>query len=119
MTASSKFSSHEAYFATAEPEAKAVLLRIQALIESDVPGATRCISYNMPAFRLARTFVYFAAFKKHIGIYPPVKDDASLIEALAPYRNEKGNLAFPLAKPLPYELIKRVVTALVKQYAVA
>jgi uncharacterized protein YdhG (YjbR/CyaY superfamily) len=70
----------------------------------------------MPAFRLGRTFFYFAAFKKHIGIYPPVTDDQQLISELAPFRNEKGNLAFPYDQDLPLTLIGRVATALAIQY---
>jgi uncharacterized protein YdhG (YjbR/CyaY superfamily) len=112
-----QFESHEQYFASAPPDVRAILSRIQAVVESQVPDASRCISYNMPAFKLKRTFFYFAAFKKHIGVYPPVTSDAVLIEALAPYRGEKGNLSFPLNKPIPYELIGRVAAALAKQYA--
>jgi uncharacterized protein YdhG (YjbR/CyaY superfamily) len=112
-----QFESHEQYFASVPPDVRAILSRIQAVVESQVPEASRCISYNMPAFKLKRTFFYFAAFKKHIGVYPPVTSDAVLIEALAPYRGEKGNLSFPLNKPIPYELIGRVAAALAKQYA--
>ena len=58
----------------------------------------------------------FAAFKKHIGIYPPLQNDRVLMNELPPYRGEKGNLKFPLNEPLPYELIERVVVALAQQY---
>jgi uncharacterized protein YdhG (YjbR/CyaY superfamily) len=68
------------------------------------------------AFKLSRTFIYFAAFKKHIGIYPPVTGDKTLSDELLPYAGDKGNLKFPLDKPMPYELIGRVVVALAKQY---
>jgi len=77
-----------------------------------LPEASRCVSYNMPAFKHGRVFFFFAAFKKHIGIYPPVTQDARLIRELAPYRNEKGNLSFPLDEELPVELIGRVAQAL-------
>jgi uncharacterized protein YdhG (YjbR/CyaY superfamily) len=53
--------------------------------------------------------VYFAAFKNHIGFYPPVSGDARLEKALSPYAGEKGNLRFPLDQPIPYGLIKRIV----------
>lgn len=110
-------STHDDYFAQATPEARPLLVSIQAKVESLLPDATRCISYKLPAFKGERVFFYFAAFKKHIGVYPPVTEDAALIETLAPYRNEKGNLAFPLAEPLPIELIGRVAVALHRQYA--
>lgn len=110
------FPSHEAYFDSAAPEAQPLLTSIQEKVESLIPTATRCISYNMPAFRGKRVFFYFAAFKKHIGIYPPVKGDAALIAELMPYRGEKGNLAFQLNEPLPLDLIGRVALALHREY---
>lgn len=110
------FSSHDEYFANATPEVRPLLRAIQAKIESLLPDVSRCISYNLPAFRGKRVFFYFAAFKNHIGIYPPVTQDAALIQALAPYRGEKGNLSFPLAQELPLELIGRVAIALHREH---
>jgi len=112
-----RFTSHEDYIAAALPQVQPLLRRIGGIVEARVPLAVPCIRYNMPAFRLARTFFYFAAFKKHIGIYPPVMDDQPLISELAPFRNEKGNLAFPYAQDFPVELIGRVASALATQYA--
>ena len=54
----------------------------------------------MPALKLERTFIYFAAFKKHVGIYPPVTVDERLKKELLPYTNEKGNLRFPLSEAM-------------------
>jgi uncharacterized protein YdhG (YjbR/CyaY superfamily) len=71
----------------------------------------------MPAFRLNGILLYFAAFKSHIGIYPPVSGDPSLERALSPYAGPKGNLKFPLDQPLPYDLIARIVTLRAKQQA--
>ncbi len=82
-----------------------------------VPEAVETISYQMPAFRLKRIFFYFAAFKKHIGVYPPVSGDDDLMQALLPYRNDKGNLKFPLDQPMPYDLIGRVAEALARQHS--
>jgi len=112
-----RFATHEAYIAAAPAEVQALLRQIQSEVESRVPGATRCVSYQLPAYRLGRVFFYFAAFKKHIGVYPPATGDAALIAELAPYRNAKGNLAFPLNQPLPCALIGRVAEALAAQYA--
>jgi uncharacterized protein YdhG (YjbR/CyaY superfamily) len=108
--------SHDDYFATAPPEVRRLLRAIQATVETVVPDATRCVSYNMPAFTSGRVFFYFAAFKKHIGVYPPVTQDERLIQELAPYRGEKGNLSFPLKEALPIELIGRVALALSLEY---
>jgi uncharacterized protein YdhG (YjbR/CyaY superfamily) len=109
--------SHEAYVASVPEAVRPRLTAIQAKVESLLPGATRCIGYSMPAYRGSRRiFFYFAAFKKHIGIYPPVTRDAALIAELAPYRGEKGNLTFALNQPLPIELIGRVAVALHREY---
>lgn len=111
-----KFSSVDEYITASAPAARPVLVRLRELAKKAVPQAQETISYQMPALRLTRVFFYFAAFKRHIGIYPPLKDDRALIKELDPYRNEKGNLKFPLDEPLPYELIERLVIALAKQY---
>lgn len=112
---------HEDYFAAVSPDVRPLLEAIQAEVERLVPGAERCIAYQMPAFRLpgkkGRIFFYFAAFKKHVGIYPPVRDpDVSLAEGLAPYRGPKGNLAFPLKDEMPVQLIGEVAVALAREY---
>jgi uncharacterized protein YdhG (YjbR/CyaY superfamily) len=111
------FATHDDYFATVTPAARALLERIQAEVAHRVPGASRCIGYNMPAFRQRRIFFYFAAFKKHIGIYPPVTNDAALMAETAPFRGPKGNLAFPYSQELPLGLIGRVAATLAAQYA--
>jgi uncharacterized protein YdhG (YjbR/CyaY superfamily) len=110
------FASHDEYFESASDIAAPLLISIQKVVESLLPEASRCVSYNMPAFKAKRTFFYFAAFKKHIGVYPPVTQDVALIAELAPFRNEKGNLSFPLDQPLPIDLIGRVAVALNREY---
>jgi uncharacterized protein YdhG (YjbR/CyaY superfamily) len=69
----------------------------------------------MPAFAQNGILVYFAAFKAHIGVFPPVSGDAKLEKALERYRGPKGNLKFPLDEPIPYDLIRRIATLRVKQ----
>ncbi len=110
------FETHEEYFADCPAEARGRLARVQHEVEKRIPGASRCIGYNMPAFRLGRIFFYFAAFKKHIGVYPPVTDDEALIAETAQFRGPKGNLSFPYSRELPVELIGRVALALARQY---
>lgn len=109
------FASHDEYFALLSPDKRDLLQCVQAEVEANVPGALRCVSYKMPAFKQKRVFFYFAAFKKHIGIYPPVTQDADLIQELTPYRGKKGNLSFPLTEPLPIALIGRVALALSRE----
>ena len=103
------------YIAAAPSEVRPILKKIRMTISAAAPGAQEVISYRMPAFRLHGILVYFAAFKAHIGLYPPVSGDASLEKALSPYSGPKGNLKFPLDQPIPYALIKRVVLLRVKQ----
>ncbi len=110
------FASHEEYFDSVALEARPLLEAIQAKVESLLPDAQRCVGYSMPAYRARRIFFYFAAFKKHIGIYPPVGHDAELMVELEPYRGPKGNLSFPFKQPLPLDLIGRVAVALYREH---
>lgn len=109
-------SSHEDYFSSVPAAVQPRLLAIQEMVESLLPDASRCIGYGMPAYRHKRIFFYFAAFKKHIGIYPPLTQDAALVQELAPFRGPKGNLSFPHHQALPLELIGRVALALYREY---
>ncbi len=71
----------------------------------------------MPALKQNGILVFFAAFKGHIGLYPPITGDARLQKAIAPYAGEKGNLRFPYTEPIPYDLIARITALRVRQDA--
>jgi uncharacterized protein YdhG (YjbR/CyaY superfamily) len=103
------------YIAKFPPDVQAILERIRRTVRRAAPNAKETISYQIPAFAQNGIVVYFAAFKNHIGLYPPVKGDARLAKATAPYAQAKGNLRFPLDRPIPYELITRIVKLRVKQ----
>ena len=103
------------YIAAFPPEVQSILENIRSTVRNAAPDAQETISYQMPAFTLNGVLVYFAAFKKHIGLYPPIAGDASLERAISPYAGEKGNLRFPLDQPIPYDLIERIVKLRVKQ----
>lgn len=105
------------YIAAQACAVQPILQRIRAIVREEAPHAEETISYRMPAFMLGGALLYFAAFKKHVGIYPPVRGDAALLQALARYRGEKGNLSFPLAEAMPYELIRRVTRQRVQENA--
>jgi uncharacterized protein YdhG (YjbR/CyaY superfamily) len=97
------------YVAGFSPEVQAILQEIRCTIQKVVPEAEEKISYQIPAFTLGgKVFIFFAAFKKHIGLYPPMKGDAKLEKETARYAGEKGNLQFPLSEPIPYALIGRI-----------
>lgn len=103
------------YIAGFSPDVQKILERIRLTIRNVTPDAQETISYRIPTFKLGGALVYFAAFKNHIGFYPPVSGDARLEKAVSPYAGEKGNLRFPLDQPIPYELIERIVKLRVKQ----
>jgi uncharacterized protein YdhG (YjbR/CyaY superfamily) len=101
----------DAYIAGFPADVQLVLQRIRRTIRAEAPRAEEVISYGIPMFRFGGPLVYFAAFKKHIGFYPPVVGSTSLLKQAAPYKGPKGNLKFPLDEPMPYELIRRLVRA--------
>ena len=98
----------DAYIARFPPNVRSILKRIRLTVRNAAPEADELISYRIPAFRQKRVFLYFAAFKDHIGVFPPVRGDASLDEALAQFRGPKGNLRFPMSQPIPFALIGRI-----------
>ena len=103
------------YIQAFPPEIQSILQSIRTTIRKAAPEAEEIISYRMPAFRQNGILVYFAAFKKHIGLFPPVSGDAAIEKAIAPYAGPKGNLQFPLDQPIPYKLIERIVKLRLKQ----
>lgn len=105
----------DAYIAAFPPEVQVILQEVRRTIRNTAPDAEETISYQIPAFKLNGVLVYFAAFKQHIGFYPPVRGDARLEKAVARYAGEKGNLRFPLDEPMPLALIERIVKLRVKQ----
>jgi len=105
----------DAYIAAAPAAAQPALRRIREIVRAAAPDAEETISYKMPAFRRHGILIYFAAFKHHIGIFPPIAGDQGLDEALAPYRGSKGNLRFPLNEPIPYDLIDRIARLRARQ----
>ena len=104
----------DAYVAQAEPASRPILRKICAIVRDEAPGAEERISYRMAAFFLGGAIIYFAPFRHHVGMFPPVNGDAALDNALTKYRGDKGNLRFPLDQPMPYPLIRRVVRARLK-----
>jgi uncharacterized protein YdhG (YjbR/CyaY superfamily) len=104
------------YIATFPPDIQAILQKIRATIAQALPKAQEKISYRMPAFVQDGDVIYFAAFKKHIGLYPPVREP-KVKKAVARYAGPKGNLQFPLTERIPYTLIGRIAKARAKENA--
>jgi len=103
------------YIAAFPPEVQRILQRVRRVARAAAPEAREVISYRMPALKQNGVLVYFAAFKNHIGLYPPISGDADIAKAVAPYAGEKGNLRFPLDEPIPYDLIARITALRLKQ----
>jgi uncharacterized protein YdhG (YjbR/CyaY superfamily) len=104
------------YLAAVPEPARSTLIKMRAAIRSAVPpGATETISYRIPAFRHKGVLVWFAAFSEHCSLFPT----ASVIEAfkneLKDFSTSKGTIHFPVDKPLPTALVKKLVKARVAQ----
>lgn len=100
----------DGYIAAFPPETQAHLRQMREIVHEAAPEATEAISYRMPTFDLAgRHLVHFAGFAHHVGLYPiPTAIEAFKAE-LAPYKQGKGSVQFPLDQPLPVDLIRRIV----------
>jgi len=103
------------YIAGFPPDVREILQRIRNTARRAAPQAEEIISYRMPAFRQNGILIYFAAFKGHIGLYPPVRGDDGIVQEASVYAGEKGNLRFQFDRPIPYTLIGRIVKLRVKQ----
>lgn len=105
----------DGYVSQFPADVQAVLRDVRAAIRRAAPDAEETISYRMPAVRQHGILVYFAAWEKHIGLYPPISDGKAVEKAVARYAGPKGNLQFPLDEPMPLALIERIVRLRVKQ----
>ena len=104
------------YIAGFPDDVQAILQKIRMTIRDVAPGAEETISYGMPTFTLkGKYLVYFAAYKKHIGFYPAPVGNPEFKEELAAYESGKGTARFPLDRPVPYDLISRIVKFRVKE----
>src|SRR4051794_2329647 len=97
------------YIAQCPAEVQPILQKVRAVIQKAAPRAVEKISYGMPAFDLNGSLVWFGAFRNHIGFYPKGSAIEAFQAELAPYTREKATLQFPLAKPIPYALITKIV----------
>jgi uncharacterized protein YdhG (YjbR/CyaY superfamily) len=103
------------YIAGFPPDVQPLLRKIRATIRKAAPHAAESISYRIAAFSQAGALIYFAGFKKHIGLYPAPCDAPGFKAALAPYRSTKSTARFELGEPIPYALIAKVVKHRLKE----
>ncbi len=103
-----QFETIDEYIETFPRDVQSILEKMRQTIRKAAPEAEETISYRMPAFKLkGRVLVYFAAFRRHIGLYPPAPREFK--NEVSKYEGPKGNLKFPIDEPIPYDLVTRIV----------
>ena len=102
------------YISRCPRDVQETLEKIRETIRQAAPDAEEAIKYEMPTFVLKGNLVFFAAFKKHIGFYG-ASGDRTLKDELAQYAGPKGSLKFPIGKPVPFGLIRKVVKFRIKE----
>jgi uncharacterized protein YdhG (YjbR/CyaY superfamily) len=96
-------------------EVQKILCQVRETIIKAAPASEEVISYQMPAYKLMGMLVYFAGYKNHIGFYPTSSGITEFKKELSVYKGAKGSVQFPLDKPMPLQLIKRIVKFRVKE----
>lgn len=116
VTSKKKFKTVDEYIGTFPVEVQKILKKIRKIIQAAAPEAQDAISYQIPTFKLhGRYIVYFAGWKSHVSLYPIPTGSEAFQKEIALYIAGKGTLKFPLNKPIPYSLIKKVVTLHIKE----
>ncbi len=96
------------YIAAYPQNVQAILKEVRRTIREVVPEAREAIKYRIPTFVLNENLVHFAAFKNHIGFYPTASGIRQFKAELAGYHSAKGSVQFPLDKPVPYSLVRKI-----------
>lgn len=103
------------YIAAFPKDVQPILQKMRTTIKEAAPEVEEAISYQIPTFKLnGHYLIYFAAYKKHIGLYPVPIGDAAFKKELLPYASGKATLKFPLNDPIPYKLVSKIVKVKVK-----
>lgn len=117
MTTSKKqFSTIDEYIETFPNDVQSILEKMRQAIKKAAPEALEAINYQMPTFKLnGKNLVHFAAFKNHIGFYPIPSGIEAFKKELSSYKQGKGSVQFPIDKPIPYDLVEKIVKYRVKE----
>jgi uncharacterized protein YdhG (YjbR/CyaY superfamily) len=110
-----KFDNIDEYIALFPAEIQVLLQKIREAIKKSAPEAEEVISYGMPTFKQNGNLVHFAAFKDHIGFFPTPSGVVAFKKELEPYSTSKGTIRFPMDKPIPFALIKKIVEFRVRE----
>lgn len=105
------------YIASFSPQVQQILQQLRGTIQEAAPQAQEVFSYSMPAFKINKILVHFAAYKRHIGLYPSPSAIEYFKEELKDYKTSKGAIQFPIHNPLPLSLITKIVQYRVKEDA--
>ena len=109
------FKTIDEYIAAFPKNIQNILEELRQVIMDSAPNAEEAISYQMPTFKLNGNLVWFAAFKKHIGFYPKPSAIEAFRKELTDYEVSKGTIRFPLEKPIPFDLVRKIVKYRVRQ----
>jgi uncharacterized protein YdhG (YjbR/CyaY superfamily) len=97
------------YIAQCPEDVRPILEKIRSVIKGSAPGAVEKISYQMPGFYLSGYLAWFGLHLHHIGFYPTGSGIEAFKAELSAYKTSKGAVQFPLDKPIPYDLIRKIV----------
>jgi uncharacterized protein YdhG (YjbR/CyaY superfamily) len=110
-----KFEDIDTYIGSFPVETQRILDQVRATIQKAAPQAKEKINYGIPTFTLNGNLVHFAGFKNHIGFYPTPSAIEAFRKELSFYEGAKGSVKFPVDKPMPFDLISRIVKFRVKE----
>lgn len=109
------FQTIDEYIKSFPKNVQKILEQVRQAIKKSAPEAQETINYQIPTFKLNGNLVHFAAFKNHIGFYPAPSGLKAFKKELSDYKSSKGSVQFPLDKPIPLSLIKKIVKFRVKE----
>jgi uncharacterized protein YdhG (YjbR/CyaY superfamily) len=105
-----RFATIDEYIASFPQRVQPILQKMRQTIRKAVPEAAEAMSYQIPTFKLqGKNLVHFAAFERHVGFYPTPSGIAAFQKELSGFKQAKGSVQFPLDRPIPYDLVKKIV----------
>lgn len=116
LSSQNKFNIVDEYISRFPRDVRKILKKLRQIIKESVPDAEETINYGIPTFKLNnKNLVHFAAFKNHIGFYPTPSAIVAFKKELSQYKQAKGSVQFSIDKPIPFDIVKRIVAFRVKE----
>jgi uncharacterized protein YdhG (YjbR/CyaY superfamily) len=115
VSSKGQFKTIDEYIAAFPKNLQDILQELRQVIRDSAPEAEEAISYQMPTFKLNGNSVHFAVHKNHVGFYPTPSAIEAFKKELSPFKTSKGAVQFPLDKPIPLDLVKKIVNLRVKE----